>query len=113
MTPERAGIPVVQVRHGFAQPFRQMIANIEPGPIRMNKISGSALAQHTARARGTRSIQTDDDNIVELHTRLIDSDPQAIGNLLKANLRGLPSIAPDARTIPQSGTAHRHRRSYS
>src|SRR5690349_8098103 len=63
VTPERAGVAVVQISYRLADLGFQAGPDIEAGPIGMDEIRGPSRAQYACGAGGTGSVQPDDGDI--------------------------------------------------
>jgi hypothetical protein len=87
VAPESGRVPIVKVRHRFAEFVRKISADIESGPVLVHKVRRTSCAEHALRARRTWGVEANDCYVSKSNTRLFDSDFETGYDLLEANFR--------------------------
>ena len=86
VSPQRAGIAVVEVGDGLAELVREGLAEVEAGPCRMDEVGGPARAQHARAARRPGRVEPDDHDVLEVDAGFRHRHVEAVGNLLQADV---------------------------
>lgn len=89
VSPESGGVGVVEIGDGLAEFASEAIANIEAGPIGVDKVGGAAGAELAGSAGGAGSVEAEGDDIVELDADIFGGDEEAVGDLLEAYVGAL------------------------
>ena len=89
VSPERGGVGVVQIGDGFAEFAGQAFADVESGPVGMNKVGGASSAELACGAGGAGGVEADGDYVVEKDARFFGGEFQSVCDLLQADVGSL------------------------
>ena len=89
VSPERAGVAVVQVGDGLAEFTREAFANVEAGPVGVDEVGRAFGAELAGGAGGAGSVEADGDDVGQRNFREVGGDFQAVFDLLEADVGAL------------------------
>ncbi len=107
VSPERAGVAVVQVGDGLVELSREAFADVESRPVGVDEVGRAFCAELAGGACGSRGVEADRDDVGERDLPEVGGDFKSVFDLLKADLRALLWRAPDARRALRSEIFHR------
>ena len=90
---ERRRVPVVVVDDREAEPSLESRTDVEPAPLRLTEVRGTAGGDHPVRARRTRRVQTHGPYVLARDTASFKHVVQRVGQRLNGDFRTLLDAA--------------------